>query len=193
MKTEKGGDSFWIALLCVVIAGSILNCVVITPPDGLDLSGQELSHPDFSWKDLRGCRFVTTQIDRGLFVGADIHGVDLRSSYLNHADLRGANLLRANLSKADGSLRATQLVGADLRGADLRQADLRGANMLGAKLTAETSKLHPFRKRLRGRNKQIAVFSCQDCDLRGAIYDDETLWPSGFNPETAGAIEKGGQ
>ena len=54
--------------------------------------------------------------------------------------------------------------GADLSAeVDFSGADLRGANM---------------------------PYYLRNVNLKGAIYDDQTKWHQGFNPEKAGAIKK---
>jgi uncharacterized protein YjbI with pentapeptide repeats len=59
-------------------------------------------------------------------------------------------------------LRDANLIGVDLGLSDLSNVDLRGADLLNADL--ETS------------------------DLKGARYDEQTRWPSGFDPVKAGAV-----
>ena len=87
-------------------------------------------------------------------------GADLAGADLAGADLTGADLTFANL---DGAT----LAGARLVGAALSLASLRGADLRGADLTATV----PPRFR-----------------LGGAVYDFDTVWPDGFDPERAGAV-----
>ncbi len=90
---------------------------------------------------------------------------NLRSHYLRNASLHGADLSHGNLSKA--FLRAADLSTANLSHADLWDANLRDANLRGADLS--------------GTNLGAA-------NLRGAIFDQSTKWPDGFDPIAAGAI-----
>ena len=95
---------------------------------------------------------------------ADMTGADL-----SHRRLSGANLSSADLQSAD--LRNCDLRRADLSSACLLSADLRGADLRGANLTcANLSDAN-----LRGARLENARFP-------GAMYSDETRWPSGFTP-----------
>ncbi|GAA1260738.1 pentapeptide repeat-containing protein [Saccharothrix xinjiangensis] len=85
-------------------------------------------------------------------------GTDLRRTDLTGADLRLANLRDADLR--DAVLRRSALGQADLAGADLSGADLRGADLRDAVL-----------ERTR---------------LRGAVADDATRWPAGFDERRLG-------
>ncbi|MCH9055557.1 IMS domain-containing protein [Synechococcus sp. PCC 6716] len=83
---------------------------------------------------------------------------------LSHINLQNAKLIRAifvglNLSKAN-------LAGATLNGAQLRYVDLTDADLRGTDFTKA---------------------SFQDVDVKGAIYNQKTRFPRGFNPEQAGA------
>ena len=107
-------------------------------------------------------------IRAGWMAGADLMGADLRD-----ADLMGANLTGADLTGAD-------LTGANLTGADLRDADLRGSNLRDADLTgADLRYANLTRSNLRYANLRGA-------DLRGAVANDATVWPDGFDPTAAG-------
>jgi len=71
-----------------------------------------------------------------------------------HVDLREADLENLDLTRA--VLRHSTLAGAHLAGASLVEADLRGTDLSGADLTGT--------------------------DLRGAVADETTTWPEGFDP-----------
>ena len=71
------------------------------------------------------------------------------------ADLTGANLTGANLAGANLSF-FTPLIGANLSFADLTGARLFKANLTEANLTGAI--------------------------LRGAFWDESTVWPEGFTP-----------
>lgn len=98
--------------------------------------------------------------------GADLYKANLRGSWLSYSDfslaflelatLEGATLLNASLREA--KLGKANLHKADLRLADLRWADLRGADLTGAQLT--------------------------DAKLTAVLYDNQTKFPSGFQPAT---------
>lgn len=98
--------------------------------------------------------------------GGSLAGADLSSKNLASADLRNGELRGANLSQAD--LHLADLHGADLRGTDLRAVNFRGADLRAADL----------------RESRM-----NRADLRHSVYDEQTLWPAGFDPLGTGAIK----
>jgi hypothetical protein len=89
---------------------------------------------------------------------------------LRNTDLRGAEFWDARLAWTDfwgAHLEGAQFWGAVLSNAKLDHADLTGANLRGAKLDGAS---------LRGTT------------LAGAIFDQATVWPSGFDPGLSGAV-----
>ena len=84
-------------------------------------------------------------------------------------DLRGARLRGLELIEADFD-------GDDLRGALFDDSVLRAASFVDAVL-AECD--------LRGADLTDARLT--GAVLRGAVYDENTAWPRGFDPEEAGA------
>jgi hypothetical protein len=99
--------------------------------------------------------------DGGSLAGADLSSQNLASADLRNGELRGANLSQCDLHLAD-------LHGADLRGTDLRAVNFRGADLRGADL--REARMHR-------------------ADLRHSLYDEQTLWPAGFDPHGTGAIK----
>jgi hypothetical protein len=84
-------------------------------------------------------------------------------------DLRGQELMFANFQGAD--LRGAILVGVDLSGADLSGANLTNANLTNANLSESIL----FGTILTGARLNMA-------NLQYAMWDDSTIWPSGFTP-----------
>ncbi len=162
-----------------------------------DLSKANLSEADLRKADLQEANLLEADLR-----GANLGEADLRGANLGEADLRGANLGEANSNAATGCVLLLIIVymvgvvmdwinfnwlilisicpggvfiffamnliitgstkdGADLRGANLSQADLRGTDLYGAKL--------------------------EGVILREANYNDDTKWPSKFNPTLKGA------
>lgn len=101
------------------------------------------------------------KLDGSTLAGADLSNQNLASADLRNSELRGANLSQSDLHLAD-------LHGADLRGADLRAVNFRGADLRAADL--REARLHR-------------------ADLRHSLYDEQTLWPAGFDPLGIGAIK----
>lgn len=105
--------------------------------------------------------------------GALLHSVaaaSLAGSGLSRAALCNANLHDAQMRGVD--LRWADLHLADLSGADLSSADLRAANFRGADL----------------READLREARLHQTDLRHSLYDENTLWPKGFDPTLAGCV-----
>ncbi|HEY9825841.1 MAG TPA: pentapeptide repeat-containing protein [Stenomitos sp.] len=99
-----------------------------------------------------------------LLSGANLVWFDLRGIDLRGADLSYAKLSGANLSEANLSSK-TNLAFADLSRADLSNSNLKETNLEGANL--------------------------EGVQLNGALYDERTKFPFGFNPLNAGAVASG--
>ncbi len=116
---------------------------------------------------------------------ADLSGAVLRGADLTRADLTGTSLRRAVLvetSMYQADLRDAVLVGVmaeeiDLRGTDLTRADLTDAHLGHARLDFAD---------LRAAN--FAGADLSETSFRDAVADDDTAWPTGFDPTTAGVV-----
>ena len=102
-------------------------------------------------------------IRAGWMAGAYLRGADLRYANLTGANLTGADLRRSNLTRSN--LRYADLTGANLTRSNLRDADLMGANL---------------------RDADLRYANLRGADLRGAVANDATVWPDGFDPTAAG-------
>lgn len=143
-----------------------------------ELSRLDLPRVDLRRADLRGANMRHANLRSANLADADLSGGDLRGAHLRSACLRGACLRHANL-------RYVRLRGADLSHADLRDADLtgvsfrgvtlRGADLRGADLTtANLLSVDPVRLDRR-------VADLPHAWLASVLYDENTLWPSGFD------------
>ncbi|MEO1125467.1 MAG: pentapeptide repeat-containing protein [Cyanobacteria bacterium J06639_16] len=86
-----------------------------------------------------------------------------------------------NIDAPKAELRQINLLGADLAGANLVEADLTGANLNKADL----SKARLYKVRLYGAS--LLDTNLDDADLRQVLYDKQTCFPRGFEPEKLGA------
>lgn len=109
-----------------------------------------------------GSSFAKADLRRARLVALDLH-----SKTFVDADLTGANLTECDLSHAD--LRRANLWGAALVGAVLNGADLTGASLRDAYLLAT----------------DFGNARLDDVDFSGAIWDQSTQWPPGFDPPRA--------
>lgn len=103
---------------------------------------------------------VRANLTRANLAEADLEEVDLTEAFLLMANLEGAYLVNANLKRAN--LVRAYLIYADLKGANLEAAKLINANLREANLTGTNLKL--------------------------ARYNNETIWPVGFDYQNSGAI-----
>lgn len=116
--------------------------------------------------------------------------VQLMGAYLSGANLQGIFLMQANLQEADlseANLQEARLVWANLQEANLWGAKLQKSFLMNANLQGSILSYADLREaNLWGANLQGANLSGTELDK--AIYDKETKWPDGFDPEKAGAI-----
>jgi uncharacterized protein YjbI with pentapeptide repeats len=98
----------------------------------------------------------------------DLSGADLSKSSLTNARLSGADMQRTILDWAD--LRGADLRNATLRSARLVETDFGRANLCGTDFTG-------------CRSIELANF-------KGSVGDDGTQWPQGFDPNSAGVIQR---
>jgi uncharacterized protein YjbI with pentapeptide repeats len=154
------------------------------------LQGATLNYAQFQGAalaeaDLRGASLYAADLRGANLSGAHLGGTDLNYANLERAVLVqavlcGASLWSANLSAADLSrtnLTAATLARANLTGARLQDACLRGADLRGANLE---------RADLAGERQDVTTSPGRF--LAGAIYDQTTRWPEGFEPQSHGAV-----
>ncbi len=109
-------------------------------PEGLDLSGRDLSWADFSSETIKAVlqsRKISEHDSPPVWVSPHTWGRTLVSLNLRGANLQGANLRRANLHGVDlshANLQDVDLHDASLRSADLYYTDLKKARLWRADL-----------------------------------------------------------
>ena len=132
--------------------------------NGWDRDGS-LCRRYFSGANLERVNLYKANLERTNFQFANLRNSQLRKANLESAVLQFANLQKSFLREANlkgAYLNSTDLTGADFRGASLQAADLNGANLTGADL--------------------------EGVNLEVARYTVRTIWPDGFDYESAGAI-----
>jgi len=119
------------------------------------------------------------------FDNADLSGLcAIGVNNLKGKSFRGAILYWANLSSSD--VGSCDFENADFRGAVLLGTMLVGANLRGAKLGKD---MLGGSTRIQGANFSSAQL--HGADLQGALYDEYTIFPVGFIPESAGCVYAG--
>lgn len=145
-----------------------------------DLRGARLKTADLTGADLRGARLGGNDVESAKFVKANLEGGDVFLAYGTPADpernkraqrtAEDANVPNSALIEHNGDLtfKEANLRGAKVHGSmdgvDFRRADLRGADLSDAK-------------------------DANKAELRGAIYDGATRWPSGFDVAESHAVK----
>jgi uncharacterized protein YjbI with pentapeptide repeats len=146
----------WVLLFFItaVLLPACAPNTVYEPINGCEIRPRtQCSELDLSFSNLSGANLSGADLSYANLQEADLSGADLSKSDLSRAYLRAANLSRADLRKAD--LRTANLSGADLSEANLLKADLSGADLSGANLSR--------------------------ADLREVQYDNNTMFPAGFD------------
>jgi uncharacterized protein YjbI with pentapeptide repeats len=157
----------------------------VTKTSAVDLTKAVLQNANLTNADLHevyldGAVLVAARQDYSAddyFEGPNLSWTSLVNADLTRADLRKSNLSHADLT--DAILRATDLTGADLTGATtdgaiLEVRSLRGANLRGVDLRSTNLSAIP---------------------LETAVFDRETKWPKGFQPNAASVylLKRGAQ
>ena len=116
---------------------------------------------NFKNAEMYGVSLIGANIEGGDFTDADIGGVDLRNSNLEKAKLTGIKIQGTNFDGAN-------LKNADFSGAYLENARFQNTNVSGADFTGVTF---------------------VSTNFTGATYDDDTIWPDGFNISDHGLVK----
>lgn len=132
---------------------------------------------DFSFSELVEFDLADAELAGINLMNSAFHKANLKSANLYHANLYGSHLVEANLRNAN-------LCEAFLREAVLRMADLSNtfcgfANFDGSVL---------INANLNGANLGDAI-GLGAAKLSGAVYDDATKFPHGFDPKEAGMVK----
>ena len=137
------------------------------------LNNIDLKEAVLDWANLEGASLRYAMLKEASFNGTKLEGADMTGANLKEVSLSGLNLQNtilknADLKEADLSMtdfRNSDLSYANMGEADLRKADLRDANIKGTNISEA---------KLSGVN------------FEGAIADEYTQFPEGFNPTAKG-------
>lgn len=176
---------------------------------GCNFTGANLKRSDLSRTNLTEARLTRCDLARADLRYANLSGAELRDAILYGANFDGANLEQCELRNAlydsatvwpqgiDCTLTgaigpAAQLRGAILSGIDLGRADLTEINLTRADLShAQLTGANLTQANLGGADLKGANLSqaeLKGANLRETRYDEQTLWPVGFEPDARGAI-----
>lgn len=147
---------------------------------GAKLEKTKLDCINLSNANLRNARLNEAQLHQTKLMGANLESANLHRANLYGTKLIKANLSKANLSEVNLSLQV-ELTGAILSGANLSKASLRKAQLTEVNLRgANLSHANLLEANLGSAN-------LQQVKLHQAVYNNTTVFPSGFNPINAGA------
>lgn len=163
-----GFSDFWLSSYFLALALMIIKHrngrVVVDVPDH---KRNRLADLDLRYAVMSGLEGEGAILEGSNLDGADLSGADLYWAYAQGASFEGACLRGA-------SLRGANLRDCNLRGADLRDADLSPSNVAS-------------RTELLGAN--LADADSTGANLSNAEYDEDTRFPSGFDPQRHGMVK----
>ena len=168
--------------------------------EGVRLQGANLKGASLNGVNLQGVNLQGANLEKAC-IGGSLSGARLYGANLKQADLRGVDLRVADLERAiliGAHLQETHLPDDYLKGANLERANLQGANFKGANLEgaflggADLTKSYLLEPSLElpysmGTNLDALL---DGADLKGARYDESTLFPKGFDLEERGLKKK---
>lgn|GEM_PF-446104 len=149
------------------------NNVLIIPANSLmgwNFEGQNLHRAIMDDLCLDEAHFADAHLRNTSLIRASLVGADFSRAAMMCAYLDQARLMRCNFRETRPFY--ASFVGAFLQGADFSDADVHGARFTRANLC--------------GANLRFARY--EECDFQQAIYDEQTRWPEGFEPQRWGAV-----
>jgi uncharacterized protein YjbI with pentapeptide repeats len=123
--------------------------------------------------------FDNMVIRDALLAGCELEVIHFDGSDLQGSDFSGADLYGAILS--DSNFDSCLFVQADLRGAFMYRVTFRNADLRGARFCSDQ-----MGGALVFRAVDFSNANLDDADFTGALYDSDTIFPNGFNPEERG-------
>ena len=182
--------------------------------DGAHLDAVQLTKADLTDAMLVGTQLPSATVNSSNFRGANLKRASLRkakgvSSRFEFAKLQHADFIESTLTKANFSgsrldcikFRKSKLHNAIFKGAKLYGAIFVKANLSGADFENASLQGAQFGHTVEIPDKELSLesilnlnVSSQDAiithaNFYGAKYDDNTLWPEGFDAIAAGAIK----
>jgi uncharacterized protein YjbI with pentapeptide repeats len=123
--------------------------------------------------------FDNMVIRKAQLAGRELEGISFDGSDLQGSDFSGADLYGAILT--DSNFDSCLFVQADLRSAFMFRVSFRNTDMRGARFS-----LDQMGGALVLRAVDFSNANLDEADFTGALYDSDTIFPKGFNPEERG-------
>ncbi|MEU9133154.1 pentapeptide repeat-containing protein [Kitasatospora sp. NPDC048540] len=167
------------ALTCLGVLGQERR------PEWLNVSFTDLRRADCDGLWMNGINLDGACLEAASVYQVNLSGASLIAANLRHAEL-GTSILR-QVRCVEADLRGARLVKADLReadfsGADLREANLRKACAHGAVFAGADLRLADL------RGSDLSGADLRQAKLESALASDLTIWPVGFDVQTAGVV-----
>ena len=164
-----------------------------------DLTGkifrqESLNKANFSGATLVECNFIETSLKKVNFKGANLRAAKFSDVDASEADFTGVTspgqyiqFSKCKLDKANFEGVNRNLISLCFR----YKCSLTGANLKKAKIGEISSECDLSRADLRGANlRGVLLVGSALPRFTGALYDDDTAFPDGFDPKAAGMILK---
>ena len=129
------------------------------PPDTRIFDGMVIRNAFLAGRELELIHFDGSDLWGSDFIGADLYGATLTESNFDHCAF------------ADADLRSAFMYKVSFRHADMRRA-LFSLDQMGGPLVL--------------RAVDFSDANLEGADFTGALYDSDTVFPVGFNPEARG-------
>lgn len=181
-------------------SGYVLVSLDIETLEGINLDGLYLHHADFVNANLDHASLRNANLDSAEFSGANLSYADLSGADLSNAKLDNANLSYTKFVDAEiiGAIFDNScLDNADLHNADVALSQMHNASVRSADLNVANMrkwiKPPPIQTSSNGKVLNSSLYYMHKFGnplpvLYGTVYDENTKWPKGFDPEKHGAI-----
>ena len=156
---------------------------------GKDFKGASLAGADFSDATLENCNFNGASLKGAHFKDTVVKGTVIEDADLTGADLRG---ISGQLFLSGSNLGKVNLEGTDCKRLDLFRTVFKEANLRNTKNWSQVTNCDFYKADLRGANLRGAYTihgkTLAEVRFKGALYDETTSWPDGFDPVAAGCV-----
>ena len=152
-----------------------------------DFHDQDLRDRDFTGDVLNGANFKDAIVARAKFINTSLKKATFKGADMTGALFKGADLTGADMTDTRGQIKCDS---ANLEGANLVSVDFgkvvtssfKKANLQGASFGDSCTKDDFAGADLRNANFRGAL-GLSNNRFNGALYDDDTAWPTDFDPE----------
>ena len=163
-------------------------------PAGRDYHDQDLSSKSFAKASLNGASFSDATLKTAVFSGASLKKASFKGANVEGVNFDGADLSGADMRGTVGSARYwdTNLTDTNFEGVTFCpnfRCNCRGANFKKSIIGGNISGGDFNKVNFSGANlRRASGLERPDNILKGAIYDDDTAFPEGFDPKSAGMV-----